>query len=316
MPPRGSSAAVARPSARQRPPVRVVSPDYVEALRAYARLMFEGGLAPKGVKRPEEVAARIEVGRDVGLPATQAVAWIAIINGRPTIYGDAGMALILASGLLEFRRETYEGTPGEDDYTAVFEAKRVGAKEARVQRFSVGDARRANLWGKAGPWTEYPERQLMWRAKGFACRDEFPDVLCGLIFHEEAIDIPAEPPRVVVATEAKPVPAGKEPRSLTPGDGCALVGERPGVKQPDGLTPLPVTGEQLDRLADLYDLVCAAKGCKDDDARSEAWAAVLADYGVDTARDLTAGQAAELIDRLGKTHDPFANPPAVPAGQT
>lgn len=194
-PPPGSTFIVPAGQGRMLRP-RLVSPEYVAALRDYSKLLYDGGLVPKASARPEGVAVLIEIGRDVGLPATMAVAWVAIINGRPSIWGDAAAALVRSSGLLVSVREWYEGEG--DGYTACCELVRVGAAEPRVARFSVAEAKRARLWGKAGPWTEYPERQLMWRARGWAYRDEFPDVLCGLIFAEEAKDMP----RVVVTTDA------------------------------------------------------------------------------------------------------------------
>ena len=50
------------------------------------------------------------------------------------------------------------------------------------------DAKRAGLWTKAGPWQTYPRRMLQMRARSFALRDAFPDVLKGLISVEEALD--------------------------------------------------------------------------------------------------------------------------------
>jgi hypothetical protein len=92
-----------------------------------------------------------------------------------------------------------------------------------VGRFSVADAKRAGLWGKSGPWTQYPRRMLQLRARGFALRDAFPDVLKGLVTAEEAQDYPATEaakeaakpptPSVVKVTAAAPVvpedPMGK-----------------------------------------------------------------------------------------------------------
>jgi len=62
-------------------------------------------------------------------------------------------------------------------------------------RFSVEDAKRAGLWGKQGPWQAYPKRMLQMRARGFALRDAYPDVLKGLISTEEAQDYPEETKR-------------------------------------------------------------------------------------------------------------------------
>jgi hypothetical protein len=72
-----------------------------------------------------------------------------------------------------------------------------------VAKFSVEDAKRAGLWGKQGPWSAYPKRMMQMRARGFALRDAFPDVLKGLITAEEAQDYP---------DEAKP----KQARDITP----------------------------------------------------------------------------------------------------
>ena len=44
---------------------------------------------------------------------------------------------------------------------------------------------RAGLLKKSGPWTQYPDRMLAMRARGFACRDGAADVLGGLYVAEE-----------------------------------------------------------------------------------------------------------------------------------
>ena len=53
----------------------------------------------------------------------------------------------------------------------------------------MADAKRAGLWGKSGPWTQYPDRMLLFRARGFALRDAFGDYLRGLRTVEEQGDI-------------------------------------------------------------------------------------------------------------------------------
>ena len=65
--------------------------------------------------------------------------------------------------------------------------------QAAIESFIVADAKRAKLWGKAGPWTDYPKRMLRFRARGYVLRDLFGDVLKGLRTVEEARDIPTEP---------------------------------------------------------------------------------------------------------------------------
>jgi hypothetical protein len=137
----------------------------------------------------------IQHGSEVGLSPMQSLQSIAVINGRPCVWGDAAIALVKASPVCEFVWETVEGDG--DQMVAMCQAKRRGYEKATTVTFSVADAKKAGLWGKTGPWQQYPKRMLQLRARGFALRDAFPDVLRGLITAEEAQDYP----QPVVASE-------------------------------------------------------------------------------------------------------------------
>jgi hypothetical protein len=134
----------------------------------------------------------IQHGSEVGLSPMQSLQSIAVINGRPTIWGDAALALVQSSPVCEYVREYTEGD-GEQ-LVAVCEAKRRGYPTPTTVRFSVADAKKAGLWGKAGPWQNYPARMLTLRARGFALRNAFADALRGLITAEEAQDYPTPAP--------------------------------------------------------------------------------------------------------------------------
>lgn len=113
---------------------------------------------------------------------------IAVVNGRPSVYGDAALAVCKASAVCEYVIESIEGD-GEQ-MVATCTAQRRGYPQPTVVKFSVSDAKKASLWGKSGPWSQYPRRMLQMRARGFALRDCFPDVLKGLVTAEEAFDYP------------------------------------------------------------------------------------------------------------------------------
>lgn len=180
-----------------RAPNRVPTLPDPDRIRAIAAILFSGGMCNKHMNKIDALAARIIAGYEVGLSPVQSVNWIAVINGRAVIWGDAALALVRASGILEGDiTERYEGEG--DDRVAVCITKRKGATEPRETRFSVADAKKADLWNKEGPWTQYPERQLMWRARGWNLRDNFNDVLCGLGIAEEELDVPVK----VVAVKA------------------------------------------------------------------------------------------------------------------
>jgi hypothetical protein len=180
----------------------------LEDLYRFAVAVSKTPFAPKDFKTPEAIMIACQYGMEVGLTPMQSLQSVAVVNGKPALYGDALVAVVRASGLLEEFEESIDGEG--DERVAVCRVKRRGMK-AREARFSVADAKTARLWGKTGrdgqttPWITYPERMLAMRARGFALRDEFADVLRGLIAYEEAADIPA--PNAPVAPFPVEVPA-------------------------------------------------------------------------------------------------------------
>ena len=174
-----------------------------EALQ-FSEMLANSSMVPKAYQgKANDVLVCIQWGYEMGLAPMQSLQNIAVINGKPSVYGDAMMALVQASPVCEDVEEYFEGE-GTPNPIAVCVAKRKGRKPVET-RFSVEDAKRAGLWGKGGPWTAYPKRMLQMRARGFALRDAFPDVLKGMISVEEAQDYPDEAKPVPVAKPANPL---------------------------------------------------------------------------------------------------------------
>lgn len=173
-----------------------------EAMR-FGKMLSDSEFAPKDFRgKPASCVLAVQHGAEIGLGPMQAIQSIAVINGRPSIWGDAALALVMASQVCDYVRELVEGDG--DNLTAICEAKRRGYPAATTSRFSVADAKRAGLWGKSGPWTQYPRRMLQLRARGFCLRDAFPDVLKGLVTAEEAQDYTSAAAAVSEAVEAAP----------------------------------------------------------------------------------------------------------------
>jgi hypothetical protein len=161
----------------------------------FAKMVAASDFAPKDFRgKPESCLLAIQHGSEVGLSPMQSLQSIACINGRPSVWGDAALALVIGSPVCEYVRETVDGEG--DAMVATCEAKRRGYEQASVVRFSVADAKKAGLWGKTGPWQSYSRRMLQMRARSFALRDAFPDVLRGLVTAEEAQDYPETPAAV------------------------------------------------------------------------------------------------------------------------
>jgi hypothetical protein len=177
----------------------------------FSNMLSKSTMVPKAYQnKPEDVLVAVQWGYELGLAPLQALQNIATINGKPSVYGDAAMALVQNSPVCEDVKEYFEGE-GTSNPIAVCVAKRKNRTEV-ISKYSVEDAKRAGLWNKQGPWTQYPKRMLQMRARGFALRDAFPDVLKGLITVEEAQDYPEDTPvaQAPQIKHANPLDAIKE----------------------------------------------------------------------------------------------------------
>jgi hypothetical protein len=219
----------------------------------FGQYVIKSGLAPRGLKTPEQVLIALESGAELGMPPMRALGSVCVINGQARLYGDAPLALVMQSGLLEDITEQLEGED-DDNFAAVCTVKRKGQPTAKTRKFSVADAKRADLWGKVGPWQFYPKRMLQMRARALALRDVFPDCFAGATIAEEYVgakDETAEPKSaVLIQNETKteeeglPAEAGWTPEDLPVGAPpspqwlCLDCGNKFGVPvPPNGLCP-------------------------------------------------------------------------------
>lgn len=181
---------------------RAATPSLGDMMRL-AETLAQSTMIPRDYQRnPANCLVAIQWGSEIGLGPLQAMQNVAVINGRPSVWGDAAAALVKGHPAYEWMRE---GVSGDGDARVGWcEIKRRGHDPER-REFSVAQAKKAGLWGKAGPWQSYPDRMLQLRARGFALRDVFPDALRGVITAEEAQDMPPDEPRVVgVVTPDQP----------------------------------------------------------------------------------------------------------------
>lgn len=168
------------------------SPKNLQEAIEFSKLLAESDLVPENYKgRPGNCLVAMQMGAELGLQPTQALQNIAVVNGRPAVWGDAALAIVKAHPLYAGIDESIVGEG--KDRKAVCVVSRKGEKDV-TSEFSVVDAIRAGLWDndKKPVWKSYPDRMLKMRARGFALRDQFPDALKGIYLAEEAQDIPIE----------------------------------------------------------------------------------------------------------------------------
>lgn len=176
-----------------------------------AQVFAASALVPKQYRgSPNDVVVAWQMGAELGISPMMSLNYIAVINGRASIYGNGAKAVVRAHPQCRGLKVYTEGSVEDGTATGVCEIRRdLGNGEVETSRrtFTMAQAKRAKLWGKAGPWTEYPEDMLGWRALHRAASDAFPEALCGLMLAEESQDLPA-PPRNVTPPPPQDGPNG------------------------------------------------------------------------------------------------------------
>lgn len=156
----------------------------VESLLRLADGLARSSMVPPDFRnKPDNVMVALSAGMPLGLSPLACVASVAVINGRPTLWGDAVMAQVLAHPSLVSIKEEATGDIEKGDRAwsiTITREIRKGTEQTITRTFSVADAKKANLWKKAGPWSNYPDRMIYNRARAFALRDLFADVLAGV----------------------------------------------------------------------------------------------------------------------------------------
>lgn len=223
-----------------------IVPQSFEDVYRVARCISESGLAPTGMQTPEQVTVAIMTGLELGLPPMFAIQKIAVINGRPALWGDAIPALLWARGF-----KLHEWFEGSDDESLIAHCEVTRPDGEKIKRsFGAADAKAAGLWqtqakvkrkGKDGswyekdndsPWFRFKRRMLQMRARGYASRDGAADALSGLYLAEELdepmrdvtpakatlLEIPDDdevPPKKI----AEPAPSDEPDEPLADADG-------------------------------------------------------------------------------------------------
>jgi RecT family len=226
-------------------------------------------LVPKDYRgRPDDILVAMQLGAELGFAPMQSLQCIAVINGRPAVWGDGFLAKIMSSPRYKEHSEFYTTDPAagnqEDEPPPPKMRKRrvtqddlknpdttgwcviyvKDRKQPFIGSFSIGQANRAGLTAKRDtPWQTYPDRMLIMRARSWAGRDGFAADLKGISTVEELLDIPTvatvpiEPRRASqVAEQEAAVEAMVEPAAET-----AAPTEREATAPDTDVAPKPTT---------------------------------------------------------------------------
>lgn len=212
--------------------------ELVELARMAARSNFFG-------TSPEQALMIAMIGRDIGFSYSQAMRAFYVVKGKATLSADGMVAAALASGECEYFRAV-EVT----DESATWETKRRGSQPRRYT-FTMADAKRAGIANDM--YQKHPKRMLSARAKSYLARDEYPDVLLGLVTDDEAQEIAASRPAPAASPVAyvvdEPAPIVAPPPPATP-DWQALATEAASLlHRAETLAELDAAQARLGKLA-------------------------------------------------------------------
>jgi len=240
--------------------------NFSEALQV-AKAIGASQLVPTRFRgKPADILVAWQYGAELGLQPMQALQSIAVINGTPALYGDGLLGVAMSHPLWGGKAEKLV------DGVATCTVKRKGQPDTTAT-FSIEDAKTAGLWGKAGPWTQYWKRMLQMRARAFAIRDAFADVLRGFKTVEELRDgfveedgagvAPAEEraPRVSSATPqtgmASEIPDTARPvqdPTVTEGEVVEAEPTEPSEEPSEALAAMLSAIDKATKLEDLTDV--------------------------------------------------------------
>lgn len=155
------------------------SPNLYQHYQKVADTLARSNVIPTIYKgKPEDIFVAMAMGYQLGFPVEQSLQDIAVINGRPCLWGDGLMSLALNHP--ECQSITEEPILQNNNVIGYRCTVIRRGHEPHTKQFTLQDASVAGLLSRGTVWKSYPERMLQMRARSLALRDKFADALRGL----------------------------------------------------------------------------------------------------------------------------------------
>ena len=203
-----------QPQQKQRNPIQLSESGVVKASTfdeqwRIATAYLESGLFPQALNTAAKILVSMQLLNELGLPVVSNVGKVCVINGTPSLFGDLPLSLVMRSGLLTSMKEEIEEKNGEP-FLGRCTVKRKGFDDEVVRVFTLDDAKKAGLLDKnRSVWKIYPKRMLQMRARSWALKDLFPDVLNGVSIAEYDYDVIPDNNQSEIKTVVNVTPAEK-----------------------------------------------------------------------------------------------------------
>lgn len=251
--------------------------------------------------KPQEAAAAILYGYGLGFDPTQSLQSIAVIKGKPSLYARSMVALVVSRG-----HKVWTESKSDDSVTVC--GQRAGSDEICTETWTYARAEKAK-YTSSDMYQKDPQAMLYARAASTVCRQIAPDVLLGVPYSREEMDLtqetrPSRPGRPAVAPqqrrsiqEAAAAVTRQEPPAGVNADTGEIIGEI--VDDVVDETPTAsndqfnmVTNDQLKEIAGIWE----SNGNPKEDLLPEISARIGRE--ITQGREITATEAVEVIAHL------------------
>ena len=198
-----------------RPTGGLVPTDLPSAYSLATRLA-NSGLVPAAMRgRADDILVSLLLGMESGIPPMQAIQGTAVVNGRPSFYGELAVAVVRSHSLCEeLHAPQYKGEGLE--MSCRLGGKRRGDKEPTFVEYSMKDARVAGLLDK-DPWRKHPKDMLFYKCFHRLKTYLWPDVLKGIAI-KEVISDEQEQKEDAAVQEVEVIIEGKDGKQYSVGE--------------------------------------------------------------------------------------------------
>lgn len=139
--------------------------------------------------KPGDMVAAIWYGRELGLEPMEAIASMYVVNGSVSMSSKAMSALIHRAG-----HRISVSMSNDEAVVECFRWSRFEKEMVHVGtvKFDRDDAKQAGLTSK-DTYRDYPQIMLAWRAISLAARVYYADVISGVSYHPDEVDVDIDP---------------------------------------------------------------------------------------------------------------------------
>jgi hypothetical protein len=150
--------------------------------RISERIASSALIIPALRNKPDDILLVLLAAHDLGIPATQALSKLHIVDGKLSMAAEMMVALVLRDG-----HELWGDTENSTEF-AVCYGRRKGSPEITRVVFTMDDAKLAGL-DQRTTWKKYPKSMLWARAVSMLCRQVFPDSVAGVSYTPDELEI-------------------------------------------------------------------------------------------------------------------------------